>query len=162
MPFTSHMRRSLTQSPLKSFRLYPISGFLLVTYWTFGLSLGVGMQIVINRRHNQFRGNLVSDLRYDYFHEVKSLWKMVDEDPTAKNIVCLYEFNKRMYHSPFIVHHWLHQWYVVFLYFLSYISKRSAELGLGEVSWSPIISNDEIMMIEPFMLKKYYVLSLIT
>jgi hypothetical protein len=94
-------------------------------------------------------------------NKIESVWDNAHRNPATENFVRLYRCNWSKYVSSEMAHPQLLYLYVAVLWRLALISKVCSKLGFGEIDWWPIASREEIMMVTPFMMKRYfhYVLS---
>jgi hypothetical protein len=88
--------------------------------------------------------------------DIQTIWEAAYQNPTNDNLLELYLANSERYPTkPNVTDTWPLRWYIEFLRQLRTISDLSLTLGLGEINWSPFVSNDEIMTITPFMNKEF-------
>ena len=83
-------------------------------------------------------------------------WELVYEDPRdIRNLSGLYAANRRKYRLEVKVSFGSHL-YFLFLYVISRVSCLLLKWGFGELDWWPVVSTEELMMLQPFMEKRMY------
>jgi len=83
---------------------------------------------------------------------IRHWWKVVAENPNDMHASYSLYINNRRKYSPDIHPSIIFDLYFVFLYYVLRPSTRKLmEWGSDKVDWSPFASEDDLMMLEPYM-----------
>jgi hypothetical protein len=88
--------------------------------------------------------------------KIESLWDNAHRNPATETFLRLYQCNWSKYVSPNMAYPRFVYLYVAILWRLALISEVCSKLGFGEIDWWPIASREEIMMVTPFMMKRFF------
>jgi hypothetical protein len=101
---------------------------------------------------NEPRVERTSEAQDDLDNIIDSLWSGLKQNPLQLDlfrtlrVTCQQKYPST-FGNPSLV-------WVMSIWFLSFLSQKLVEWGMGETNWSPLATEDDIMMVRPFTVKR--------
>jgi hypothetical protein len=98
------------------------------------------------------------DMQYQFMREmslesaISMHWAVVDQDPYDLGLLrALYMICSEKYRFPEVGSNFTSRLRVTLICWISILSRKCIEWGLGKVDWWPLASEDDLMMLTPYM-----------